>query len=260
MLGRNISHLAINPIDSIEPGLVKKASDILKKDAYEMRLLLSGKIPKIIAHFGSEIECRQTVAALLAVGIRAFVVDDVELWSHPIKQFSAHNLVTSDRQVTFISRSGAQEIVRFADVYMIIYGKVQRTILLEETKSSIKFNLPATLLTGGIPVWRKSRENVEKKSTQSEYFVKLYKQESSEPVVEISELNFDFSFLGNRVSPSSSKNIQELIIELKRLFAGALFDNRLAEYAPAIEESEIKSTCKLIYLSYRAQARAQEYK
>lgn len=258
MLGRSISHLAINPLDSIEPGLVKKASDMLKKDAYEMRLLLSGKIPKIIAHFDNEKECLKMVEAFSAVGIHAFVVDDIELHSHAMKQFSAHSLVTGDREVTFISRSGVQEIVRFADVYLIIYGKVQRTIVLEETKSSIKFNLPATLLTGGIPVWHKTRENVEKKSTQSEYFVKLYRQESSEPIVEISEMNFDFGCLGSRISPSSSKNIRELIVELQRLFVGALFDNRLAEYAPAIEENEIKSTCKLIYLSYRARARAQD--
>jgi hypothetical protein len=256
MVRRNIFHMAINPLESIEADLVKKASDILKKNAYEVRLLLSGKTPKIIAHFDSEIDCQQNIKALSMLGISAFAVSDSEIRTNSQLKFSAHSLINREGQVIFISRGIAQQAVSSGDIYLIIFGKVQRSVMFEETRSSMKINIPATLLTGGIPVWRKSTENVEKKSFRNEYFTRLYRQTSDEPVIEISELSFDFSCLGNRISPSSSKNIQELVVELQRLFVGALFDSKLAECSPSIEEDEIESKCKLIFLSYRAHSRA----
>jgi hypothetical protein len=254
MAQRNIYHLAINPVESIEPGLVKKVSEILKKDAYEARLLLLGKIPRIIAHFDSEEKCQQAIEALSALGIFGFAVDDSDLHSNDaiVRKFSAYSLILEDGQVTFVSKNGVHEIVNQSDVYLIIFGKLQRTIILKETRENVKINLTATLLTGGIPVLRKSRENIEQKTFQTEYFIRLYPRIFSRPVIEISESNFNFSFLGIRISPSSAKNIQALIVELKSLFPGDLFDNRLAEYAPVIEQGEVELACKLIYLYHRA--------
>ena len=52
----------------------------------------------------------------------------------------------------------------------------------------MELNLPATLLTGGMPIRRKVEEKTREKSIQNEFFVRLYHRQSLEPDVEITSI------------------------------------------------------------------------
>jgi len=257
MIPRNIFHVAINPPGSIGAELVNQVSFILGKDPFDVRMLLSGKLPKIAAHFDSEEKAKSIASSLSACGISAFTVNDRELRpdDQPVAKLVAHSLKIGDGEIIFISRSGAETIVRRGELFLIIRGKVSIPEVFKETRTSMKFNLPATIMTGGLPVWRKSKETVENTSFYNESFMRLYGHNSTGPLVEILESNFDFGFLADQISPSASKNFDLMVKELKRVFAAAFFDSRLAECTPVIQLSEIETACKLIYLSYRASSR-----
>jgi hypothetical protein len=250
----NIFHVAINSPGTGTTELIKQVSAILGKDPFDVRMLLSGKLPKIAAHFDSEEKAKSIASSLSACGIKAFTVNDRELHrsDQPETKFVAHSLKIGNGEIIFISRSGAETIVRQGELFLVIQGKVSIPEVFKETRTSMKFSLPATIMTGGLPVWRKSKETVENTSFYYESFMRLYLHNSPGPLVEILESNFDFSFLPDQISPSASMNFDLMVKELKRVFAAAFFDNRLAECTPIIQLSEIETACKLIYLSYRA--------
>lgn len=51
MARNDIVHIAIAPPDMLEASIVKQVAAILNKDLYGTRLLLAGKIPRIVAHY-----------------------------------------------------------------------------------------------------------------------------------------------------------------------------------------------------------------
>ncbi len=256
MISRNIFHVVIDPLQSIDTQMVNRISTILGKNPFDVRMLLSVKLPKIAAHFDSREKAEATAASLSAYGITAFTVGDRELRQddQTAAKLVAYSLKIGNGEIIFISRSGAEIIVRQGEIFLIILGKVSIPEVFKETRTSMKFSLPATIMTGGLPVWRKSKESVENTSFYNESFMRLYGHNSSAPLVEILESSFDFSFLENQISPFALKNFNLMVKELKRIFATAFFDGRLAECTPVIHLSEIETACRLVYLSYRSPA------
>jgi hypothetical protein len=76
MTGQRKMHIAINPPEVLETSLVKKVAAILNNDLYQTRLLLSGRIPKLVTHLNSEEAVESTVKKLSLLGLLVFVVDD----------------------------------------------------------------------------------------------------------------------------------------------------------------------------------------
>ncbi len=253
----NIFHIVINLPGSIAPELVNHVSEVLGKDPFGVRMLLSGNLPKIAAHFDSAEKAEAAAASLTACGITAFTVEDRELHQddQPVVKMVAHSLKIGHGEIIFVSRSGTETIVRREELFLIIRGRVSIPEVFKKSRISMKFSLPATIMTGGLPVWRKSKETIENTSFYNESFMRLYGPNSPGPLVEILESNFDFSFLADRISPSASKNFDMMVKELKRVFAATFFDSRLTEYTPVIQLNEIETACKLICLSYRALSR-----
>ncbi|HEX9896636.1 MAG TPA: hypothetical protein VGA85_03125 [Dehalococcoidales bacterium] len=252
----NIVHVALDPPTLLETNLVKQVAAGLNKDVYETRLLLSGKIPKIVAHYDAEEAAEFAVKTLSSLGLVAFTVDDSEL--HKIAtstgEFIAHSLRVGEKEVSFLARNGATKTINSKDIFMILYGKMRVPITTQETRTTMKLSVPATLITGGIPIWRKSEGSVKGTSFQTEYFVWLYDRFSPEPKIEVFESNFDYGSLGMKIMPSSSKNLEMLVIEIKEKFPEAILDSRLTEYTPAMQEDEIGTVCRLICLCHRARS------
>jgi len=44
-------HVAIAPPDALEASVVERVAAIINKDLYGTRLLLTGKIPRIVSHY-----------------------------------------------------------------------------------------------------------------------------------------------------------------------------------------------------------------
>jgi hypothetical protein len=70
---KDISHVLISPPETLGVSLVKDVASILNKDPYEVRILLAGDIPKIIAHYPNTQEAESIVNRLKNVGVMALV-------------------------------------------------------------------------------------------------------------------------------------------------------------------------------------------
>jgi len=101
MVINEIVHVLVSPPDNIDTNLVKQAAVILKKDPYATRLLLSGKIPKIIAHYPGIEEAELIIKPLKTLGLVAVALIDSELAESPLTRFRAYALKLADREVTF---------------------------------------------------------------------------------------------------------------------------------------------------------------
>jgi len=247
-------HVALDPPELLEASLIKQVVVILNMDAYEARLLLSGKIPKLIAHFDTSEAAEATVKALTSIGLVAVTLADSELHkpSTFTTEFAAHSINFGKGEVRFSAKNDTVKIINADDIFLILYGKMRIPIITKGTRTKMKLSISSTLMTGGIPVWRKSEESIEERSFQAEYFVRLYDRFSQEPVIQIFESNFDYAFLGAKIAPSSSTNLRMLVLELKKVFLKAILDSRLTDYTPITQGNGMELSCKLIYLCHRA--------
>ena len=162
-----------------------------------------------------------------------------------------------EREVTFKDKAGETRRIKAQDVFLIINGTMRTHIETATTRVRKKFNLRASLMTGGIPIWDRVKEKTKSVSTETQSFVRLYGRNSLVPSVEIFQNSFDYSFLGAQMASSSLTNLSITITELKSRFPDAVFDDRLKESLGvdmpfATPTDEIEINCKLVCLNLRA--------
>ena len=256
MASYEIVHIAIAPPDLLEANLVNKVATILNKDLYDTRLLLTGKNPRIIAHYQTFQAAESAAQSLRDLGLVSIVCKDSELRKLSLTGFKAHSLILGQGEVTFCTRGGEARTINAENVFLIIKGIAQTRTEKEVTKTKMKFSLTSTLLTG-IPIQRKVKENTIETSVQNEYFIKLYNRKSSEAIVEIFQYSFNYSFLGQKIASSSLMNLNTTVTELRNTFTQAVFDDRLTKAfqldVPSVvpgDDTEVK--CWLIYLYHQA--------
>ncbi len=253
----DIVHVAIAPPDMLEANLVEKVAAIVNKDIYGIRLLLAGKIPRIVAHYQTRQEAESVAQKLRTLGLVAFACNDSDLRKPSSPSFRPHNLKLGEGEVTFWNKGGEATRMTAENVFLILQGTMQTRTEKAATGTRLKFSLPATVLTGGIPIWRKEKEKSRDVSIKTESFVRLYDRRSPEPSVEISQHNFDYSFLGKKMASSSLTNLSALIAELRSTFPQAVLDDNLTKFfaarIPSVAPQEsTEANCKLIYLYHQA--------
>jgi hypothetical protein len=249
-------YVAIAPPETLEVNLTKKAAAIIGKDLYEAHLLLSGKIPRIIAHYDTMQMAEFTAQNLRALGLVAIVCSDSEL-RKPSPIHRAQTLRFEERAVLFRDKRGQARRMKAKNMFLILKGTIQSYAEKATIKTRMKFNLLATVMTGGIPIWRRVKEKTREMSTQTECFVRLYDRSSTAPAMEILQHSFDYSCLGTKMASSSVTNLDILLTGLRNTFSQATFDDRLTEpcgadipFTSPRENIEIK--CKLIYFYHQA--------
>lgn len=256
MAGYEVVHVAIAPPDRLEANLIKKVAAIVGKDLYGTRLLLAGKIPKIIAHYDTVQIAELTAQSLRELGLVAIVCKASEL-RKPSQRYRAHTLKFEERAVLFWDKSGQARRIETRNAFLIINGRMQTYTETEVTSTKMKFSLPGTVLTGGIPIWRRVKEKTRDKSLQTECFVRLYDRTSPEPSVEILQYDLDYSFLGAKMASSSLANFSAVVTKIRDTFPQAVFDDRLIEpfevdIPSTTPRDNIEINCKLIYLYHQA--------
>ena len=256
MAGYEVVHVAIAPPDRLEADLIEKVAAIVGKDLYGTRLLLAGKIPKIIAHYETVQAAELTAQSLRALSLVAIVCKDSEL-RKPSQRYRAHTLKFEERAVLFWDKSGQVSRIEARNAFLIINGRMQTYTETEVTSTRMKFSLPGTVLTGGIPIWRRVKEKTGDKSLQTECFVRLYDRTSPEPSVEILQYDPDYSFLGAKMASSSLANFSAIVTKIRDTFPQAVFDDRLIEHfevdiPSATPRDNIEINCKLICLYHQA--------
>jgi len=256
MAGNKVVHVAVAPPATLGEELVKKVAAIVGKNPYETRLRLTGKIPKIIAHCETMQQAELTAQSLRGLGLVVIVFSDSELRKPP-QVYRAHSLKLEEQAIMFCDRSGQERRMEASEAFLILNGRIQTYTETEVTKTTRKLNVTATLLTGGIPITKKVEKKTTNISYQTESFLRLYDRTSPEPVAEIVQHDFDYSFLGPEMVSSAAANFSIAIRKIREVFPQAIFDDRLIEPFKAnmpatMAQDNIESNCKLIYWYHQA--------
>jgi hypothetical protein len=255
MAQNEIFHLAVGPSSGVDANLLAQAAGIVSKNSYDMRVLLSGNMPRLAAHYGSLHEAESAARSLTDLGLAALVCRDSDL-RKPLITFHAHTLRFGDGEVLFLDRSGRERAMSSGNLSLILRGTTGIRTETEETRTKTKFSLGATVLTGGIPVWRKVKEKNTDVSVQVVHFARLYDWESADSNVELSQHGMDYSFLGTDKAPSSIANFNTVVRKMREAFPQARFDDRLIGHSGGTELTarigmDLESSCRLLYLYLR---------
>jgi hypothetical protein len=251
-----VVYVAIAPKDKLEAGLAEKVAAIIKKDVRETSLILGAKIPRIVGRHQSLQAAESVAQSLRSLGLVAMVCSDSEIRHASSTRFMAHALQLGEGEVTFWDKGRQAKVVDTKNVFLILKGVLQSPTEKETTTTKPKLDIAATMLTGGIPIVRNVEEKSKGQSIETELFVRVYDRNSSEPVVEVRQRNFDYSGLGKKKAFSSIENLNVIVTELRNRFPQAVFDSRLTAHfrvdVPfATPEDELEINCGLIYLYHR---------
>lgn len=249
---REVIHIALTPSDSVEENLIKEVSAIINKDFYGTRLLLAGKSPRIIAHFQTLQESELVAQRLKNLGLAVIICKDSELHQTSSPIFKAHVLRLNQREIVFQDKSNTARTIKTENVSLILKGIKQIYSEKEITKTKTKFNLTATLLTGGIPIRKKVEEKTLETSSATEYFLRLYDRKSPEPDIEINQHSFDYSCLGNEMFLTTLANFNAVTAKIRELCPKSVFDETLVEPVRLSISSDMSRDsndirCKLVY-------------
>jgi hypothetical protein len=252
-------YVAVAPPKTPSPDLVKRVASLIGKDTVDARLLLAGEIPRIIISCLDADTADPIAQSLWEVGLVAFVCRDSELQNRPAS-FIAYTARSAGREVIFGGKLGEEVRVETGDAFLILRGRIQRTAQERPTTTKMKLNVPATVLTGGIPIMRRVTERSVKESFHAEDFVKIYDRKSSDPRAEMFQNHVDYDFLGPELTPSAPANFSIVVTKLREWFPLAIFDERLTRRfttnVPAAGPREaLEIQCKLIYLCHLAAER-----
>jgi hypothetical protein len=255
-VGEDIVYVVAAPPETLPPGLVMRVASLLGKAAYDTRLLLAGKIPRVIACLPDIVTADSMAQSMRDAGLTAFICRDSELRNCPAR-FVAHTVKSGERGVTFLDKVGGEAFVEASEAFLIIRGRVQSSVREKVQTTKIKLNVPMTLLTGGIPIMRRVSRTANGELIRADDFVRIYDGKSSDPRVEMLQNHMDYAFLGPDLTPSTPVNFRLVVTKLREWFPQASYDERLmrsfkTDVPVAGPEEALEINCKLISLCYLA--------
>jgi len=248
---KDIFHVAVYPFHSENSSLIKDIAEVVNKHVYDTRLLLIGTIPRIIAHYEDKQVAYSVANSLSKLGLTVLVCSDLEL-RRPADSFIVHTLVLKDGYVLFIDINGNEKKVKPENVTLLIKFNLLRSSTKEDTETSFKFSLTRTVIMGGFPMFRKVTEKKSETSTSMENSLRIYEKGICDSFVELRQHHIDYSFLENKLTPSSFTNFNTVTMKLREKFGKAAFNENLYK-TPSSESSnrlrdDHEINCKLIYL------------
>jgi len=251
-----IVYVAIVPPARLEADLIKQVANIINKDPYGTRLLLAGVVPRIVAKYDTTQDPELTAHRLRSLGLLTMVCSNSEL-RKPCQCFKAITMAIEDREILFRGKNNQTRRMGAGEIFLIIKGNIQTYTETESITTDTKLNLPATILTGGMPIFRKVQTKTKDRSVRTEGFLRFYELTSPEPIVEILQYDFEYSFLGPEIAISTLINFSNLVAKIRGILPETIVDERLMKPFPvdiftATPQESVDINCKLIYLQYRA--------
>jgi hypothetical protein len=252
MANYEIVHVAITPPASLDANLVSSVANVINTSPSDTRLLLAGKIPRIIAHYQTTQAAELIAQSLRDLGLMAIVYRDFELLQSP-QSFKAKTLELGEKEILFRDSAGSEKRIGEDNIFLILEGRIQSSVEVDTTNPTLKFNLTKTFLLGGIPTWSKVDQKSTVRSIQDEYFARLYDRKSPNPIIEMFQQHMDYKFLGTKLNAYSLRNFDTVVLKLREIFPKAIFDDRLVKPFVVNPHSsqlwkDIETNCKLIYL------------
>lgn len=254
-------HVAVAPPKTLSADLIERVAFLVGKEIVDTRLLLAGGIPRIIVS-PPDAEAADSIAQRLReAGLVTFICGDAELRNRPAV-FRAHTARSGEGEVIFGDRQGGEIRVEAGGAFLIMRGRIRSITQAKTSTTKMKLNVPATVLTGGLPIMRRVTKKGATESFRSEDFVRIYDRRSSDPRAELFQNHVDYSFLGAELTPSTPANFDLAVTRLREWFPPAIFDERLTGHfktdVPAAGPREaLEINCKLIYLFYLAMERRE---
>ena len=251
MADREVVHVAVAPPANPDAGLVASVATVINKSPYDTRLLLAGKIPKIIAHYPSLETAQAIVQTLRGLGLMAIACKDSEI-CQSLPGFRTHTLEFRDKEVIFRDIAGSEKSIKENSVFLILEVITETAIEKMQPVETKKLSLTKTLFAGGVPMWQKVNEKTTAQPIQTEHFIRLYDQKSPNPVVQLYQDEMNYLFLGTNRDVSSRKNFSAVILKIRELFFQAIFDDKLAKPFATTAYSnqawkDVETNCRLIF-------------
>lgn len=252
--------MAVMPPPGTSAALIIGVASLLSQPDYQVRMILAGRLPKIISHYLDEPAAAATIRSLNELGLVAFVVSETDLRQPVAPALIAHTMKIEGDQAEFSGRDGRTKIMNQTDTFLLLTGRRTRKTqepVAETTK--MKLNVPATLLTGGLPIMKRVKAAGAEPVRVTEQFIRLYDHASDLPAVEIRQIDLDYSFLGNKMGPTATGNIIVTVTALRQLFSKANFNDSLLSgfvtEAHSISGIDlVEQNCLLIVRYYQALA------
>ncbi len=249
---QNTVDVAILPTKGTETNLVQRVSSIIGKDLFGTRLLLAGRVPKIVARHNTLEAAELAAQKLREIGLTTIVCKESELRSEP-RVFGAHSLQIGEKEITFSGKSGQSMKMASDNAFLIIQGQVETGETTEVTTKKTKLNVPIPLLTGGIQVRRQVTEKTTETTAQTEHFLRVYDKNTSDSSVEMRQHDFDYSSALPKLASFLDVNFAGLVTRIRDACPLAVFDDRLRGNVglclPYITPWEnVNILCKLVYL------------
>jgi len=201
-------------------------ASVINKDALTTRILLAGKVPKIAAQYGTSEAADVVAQKLRGLGLKTIVCPDNEL-RQPFTNFKAERIQFGREEIIFSNKESKTVKIEPGDALLIISGRVDVPENREVKSTRTKLNLPATLLTGGIPIRRRVTETTIQTEMRTERFVRIYSKQQGSPGIEIKQTEFDYSCLFPNLISSSFPLFRDIITRIRNNFPRAVFDERL---------------------------------
>lgn len=256
---QDLAYVAVAPPKTLGADLLNQVASLVGKANSDVRLLLAGVIPRIVAAYPDSGTAESTARGLREAGLVAFVCRDSELRNRP-PAFVAHYVNPGQGGVSFRDRTGREVRIEAGDAFLIVRGRM-RSVTREETRrTKMKLNVTATVLTGGIPIMRRVKKKSVKESFLTENMVMIFDRTSPDPRVEMFQSHMDYEFLGRELAASAAENFGILLAKLRAWFPMAIFDERLTgrfktDIPAAGPEEELEINGRLIYLCHLAMER-----
>jgi hypothetical protein len=255
VVNNNITHVAIDPPANLDTDLVNKAAAIIGQNPLDTRRLLSGEIPKIIAHYVNIDSANMAVEKIRSLGIRLLTISDEDL-NLPSDGFKVSTLEIANEQLCLYDAAGVRHAIIKNGVWLVIAGKREISVKSETTTTTTKFNLTGTLLSGGIPMWHRFKEKNISESFESTSFARLYENSTSGEWAELIRDQLNYASLGTAITHSSFTNFNRLLTQIRDFFPAAVFDDRLTKTSTIGTATQQpwqseNINCKLIYLFHQ---------
>jgi hypothetical protein len=257
-----IVYVAVVPPASSDGSLIKEVAEVIGKDAYQARLLMVGVLPRIVARCTGMQTAESMAQGLKALKLVAIVSKEDEL-RRPHQGLKAETLKFGEGEVVFHQADGKETVLKAGDVFLMIKGmrpySPEGEAIEKELKpnTKLKINIGATLMTGGIPIFKKTKVKSKAADAQSEWFVRLYGRSSPESGAEILQHSLNYAFLDAEMATSSLANFMNVLNRMKKAFPQAFLDERLGrsfsvDIPATTDEDNIEINCRLIYFQHLA--------
>jgi len=245
----NISfNIAIMPEDRPDAATVRQVAGMINEDEYRTRLLMTGKLPKIIARYQSLQEADSVIKDLIATGLIAFVYEE-SIADININCMKAKSIEFKPSEIICHGPGHETKSLTTADVFLIIKSNRQIINQKETTTTKHKLSIKKTLITGGIPIFDKVKTTNFTESVSYEMCLRIYDRTSLQ--VELNQNNMDYKFLAQKRGLSSTINFNTTVSEIHNTFPDAIFDDKLSQYNLSTG-SNFETSCRLLYLFYKA--------